>query len=245
LKLREETLALQRAKLGPDHPLTLNSMNNLAASYLILGRHAEALQLHEETLELRKIKLGPDHPHTLWSMWSVAEALIALDRGAEAVEVIDECLMRADGKPVDSRLAPGVLDLRLRHFEKTGNAAGCRETAQMWEKLNRTSAGSLYIAACMRAVAATVQGNDPGNDPGAHAPRLAGAHAPRLAGADAPRLAGADASRLAKEDADRAMSWLTQAVAAGFTDRSKIEADKDLAYLRDRRDFQRLVSDLK
>ena len=32
LKLGEETLALRRAKLGPDHPGTLSSMNNLANS---------------------------------------------------------------------------------------------------------------------------------------------------------------------------------------------------------------------
>ena len=65
LKLREETLALRKAKLGPDHPDTLTSMNNLANSYPALGRHAEALKLHEETLALRKAKLGPDHPDTL------------------------------------------------------------------------------------------------------------------------------------------------------------------------------------
>ncbi len=33
LKLREETLALYKAKLGPDHPDTLRSMSNLAISY--------------------------------------------------------------------------------------------------------------------------------------------------------------------------------------------------------------------
>ena len=33
LKLREETLALRQAKLGPEHPLTLRSMSNLATSY--------------------------------------------------------------------------------------------------------------------------------------------------------------------------------------------------------------------
>jgi hypothetical protein len=32
VKLQEETLALQKAKLGPDHPDTLTSMNNLAYS---------------------------------------------------------------------------------------------------------------------------------------------------------------------------------------------------------------------
>ena len=38
LKLHEETLALMKAKLGPDHPHTLMSMNNLANSYAALGR---------------------------------------------------------------------------------------------------------------------------------------------------------------------------------------------------------------
>ena len=74
LKLREETLALRKAKLGPDHPDTLTSMNNLAISYDALGRHAEALKLHEETLALRKAKLGPDHPDTLTSMNNLATA---------------------------------------------------------------------------------------------------------------------------------------------------------------------------
>ena len=45
LKLREQTLALRKAKLGPDHPDTLSSMNNLAVSYAALGRQAEALKL--------------------------------------------------------------------------------------------------------------------------------------------------------------------------------------------------------
>ena len=54
-----------KAKLGPDHPDTLKSMNNLAISYAGLGRHAEALKLNEETLALMKAKLGPDHPDTL------------------------------------------------------------------------------------------------------------------------------------------------------------------------------------
>ncbi len=45
LKLYEETLALLKAKLGPDHPDTLGSMDNLADSYADLGRPADALKL--------------------------------------------------------------------------------------------------------------------------------------------------------------------------------------------------------
>jgi hypothetical protein len=45
LKLNEETLALRKAKLGPDHPDTLASMRDLAESYLAAGRVREALPL--------------------------------------------------------------------------------------------------------------------------------------------------------------------------------------------------------
>jgi hypothetical protein len=58
-KLFEETLTLQKAKLGPDHPDTLKSMNSLAISYAALGRHTDARLLFEETLALRKAELGP------------------------------------------------------------------------------------------------------------------------------------------------------------------------------------------
>jgi hypothetical protein len=40
LKLLEETLVLDKAKLGSDHPDTLLSMQNLATFYPVLSRHA-------------------------------------------------------------------------------------------------------------------------------------------------------------------------------------------------------------
>ena len=50
LKLREDTVALRKTKLGLHHPYTLRCRNDLGASYLNLGRPADALQLFEETL---------------------------------------------------------------------------------------------------------------------------------------------------------------------------------------------------
>jgi tetratricopeptide (TPR) repeat protein len=218
LKLREETLALQKVKLGPDHPNTLMSRSNLALSHAALGRHADALKLREETLALRKAKLGADHPDTLLSMRYLAESLVNLDRGAEAVAIIDECLKRAAGKVVDPQLIPIVLDLRLRHFEKANDAAGCRQTAQMWEKLKRTDAPSLYTAASMRAVTAAV-----------------------TRAANPPETRARDAAA----EADRATAFLTQAVAAGYKDVAHMKQDKDLDPLRDRADFQKLLADLE
>jgi serine/threonine protein kinase/tetratricopeptide (TPR) repeat protein len=172
VKLYEEALALCKEMLGPDHPDTLASMNNLARSYQLLGRHAEALKLYKEVLALQKARLGPDHPNTILSLWGVAAGLEALGRGAEAVPLIDECVPRAAGRAVDPNLLPGVLDLRLRHFQKVKDAAGCRATAEMWEGLKRTDAASLYNAACFRAVtAAVVRAGDKSEEADAEAGR--------------------------------------------------------------------------
>ena len=55
LKLRQETFKLMKAKLGRDHPDTLNSMNNLGSTYYELHRTQDALKIFEETLELRLV----------------------------------------------------------------------------------------------------------------------------------------------------------------------------------------------
>jgi serine/threonine protein kinase len=218
LKLREETLTLQKAKLGTDHPDTLISMHNLAGSYHALGRHADALKLHEATLALKKAKLGPDHPDTLLSMGGMVDTLAKLDRGAEAVPIIDECFQRAVGKVVHPYLLPSVMSMRLWHFAKTNNVAGCRQTAEMWENLKRTDAVGLYHAARMRAVTADVlRKADPSPEGG----------------------------KQADDEADRAMAWLKQAVAAGFKNAACLNQDKCLNPLRDREDFTQLVTELQ
>ena len=62
LPLFEETLALMKAKLGPDHPDTLTSMNNLAMGYQAAGKLDKALPLYEETLALRRPSSAPTTP---------------------------------------------------------------------------------------------------------------------------------------------------------------------------------------
>jgi tetratricopeptide (TPR) repeat protein len=222
LKLREEVLPLMQAQVGHDNPITLLNMAALAHSYALAGRETEALMLREKMLALARAKLDPDHPDTLMSMADLAVSLMAVNRGGEAVPLIDEYVRRAEGK----RLRPGLpprepqlIELRLRHFEKNQDASGCRATAEMWERLNRTDAGSLYNAACYRAVTAAVVRVDP-------------------------KPAGTDATRLATEEADRAMAWLRKAVAAGFMNVEHMKQDNDLDALRQREDFKRLLAEL-
>jgi len=58
--------------LGPDHPDTLASRNNLAVSYTHVGRHEDALALNQQVLADRVRVLGNDHPDTLHSRNNLA-----------------------------------------------------------------------------------------------------------------------------------------------------------------------------
>jgi hypothetical protein len=217
-KLNEQTLALRKAKLGASHPNTLSSMYQLAISESALGRHADALKLFEETLALRKAKLGPDHRQSLETMHNVAEELFALNRDAEALPIIDECMQRTTGLHMDPLFLPNLMHLRMQHFQKAKDSAGCRQTAVMWEKINRTDAAGLSCAGSLRAVAAAAfRANDK----------------------------SASVAHEADLEADRAMVWLKQAVAAGYENTAALTQDKDFDALRGREDFKTLVAKLQ
>jgi hypothetical protein len=78
IQVGEPLLADYERVLGPDHPSTLTSRNNLAAAYRAAGRAAEAIPLHERTLADYERVLGPDHPGTLQSRNNLAAARAAL-----------------------------------------------------------------------------------------------------------------------------------------------------------------------
>ena len=50
------------AKLGPDHPDTLNTLNNLAAAYRAAGKLPEAIALFERVRDAQIARLGPTTP---------------------------------------------------------------------------------------------------------------------------------------------------------------------------------------
>ena len=60
--------------LGPDHPHTLTSRDNLARAYWSAGRLREAITLYERNLADRERLLGPNHPDTLTSRGNLAGA---------------------------------------------------------------------------------------------------------------------------------------------------------------------------
>jgi tetratricopeptide (TPR) repeat protein len=70
--------------IGPEHPDTLTSRNNLATVLRDLGKLAEAEAEHRVVLDIRTRVLGPEHPDTLTSRSNLAVVLRRLGRFEEA-----------------------------------------------------------------------------------------------------------------------------------------------------------------
>jgi serine/threonine protein kinase/tetratricopeptide (TPR) repeat protein len=98
--LQRQALETRRRLLGPDHPDTLTSMDDVAETLYFAGRHADAATLHRETLASRKRVLGPGHRDTLLSMSNLGLALAGLGQYEEAEALYKDALearRRLDG----------------------------------------------------------------------------------------------------------------------------------------------------
>ncbi|OLO92185.1 tetratricopeptide repeat protein, partial [Actinomyces naeslundii] len=65
ITLYEQNLKDRTHILGPHHPSTLTSRNNLAYAYQATGRLDKAITLYEQNLKDFEDLLGPNHPSTL------------------------------------------------------------------------------------------------------------------------------------------------------------------------------------
>ncbi|KAF2628861.1 kinesin light chain 1 [Macroventuria anomochaeta] len=88
----QQVLSMIENALGPEHPHTLTSMNNVALALNGQGKYAEAETMHRETLRLSKKVSGDEHPDTLKSMNNVAQALSNQGKYADAEEMHRETL---------------------------------------------------------------------------------------------------------------------------------------------------------
>jgi tetratricopeptide (TPR) repeat protein len=78
--------------LGPDDPLTVVSMHNLALTYLRQGRYKLAMELGEQVVEKRERAPGPEHLDTLTSVSVLAAAYCSLGRLARGAELQKQVL---------------------------------------------------------------------------------------------------------------------------------------------------------
>ena len=77
-------LELRERALGPEHPDTARSANNLGVMLSMQGRHAEAEVLFRRALAAIEIARGGAHPDTAGALNNVGAALDQQGRHAEA-----------------------------------------------------------------------------------------------------------------------------------------------------------------
>lgn len=88
----KRALELRKIHLGPDHPDTLASMDNLAQAYMWVARHQDSIALRQQLLENRKSILGPDHPETLSSIARLGDAYLRAGRLDMACRLLEQLL---------------------------------------------------------------------------------------------------------------------------------------------------------
>ncbi|MFJ7911284.1 tetratricopeptide repeat protein [Kitasatospora sp. NPDC096204] len=96
--------------LGSDHPDTLTSRNNLAATYSNAGYTDDALRLQEEVLADRQRVLGRDHSATLTARNNLASTYRDAGRTDDAVNLMEQVL--ADRRRVLDDDHPDTLTAR-------------------------------------------------------------------------------------------------------------------------------------
>jgi tetratricopeptide (TPR) repeat protein len=119
--LYEGTLAVERAKLGRDHPRTLRTLSNLASAHWVVGRKASAIRLFEEVLGIQTAKFGPDHAQTLTMGYNLAICYRSTGQAAKAAPLFEGALAVYRVKPgtgdegtliTMNHLASAYLDLK-------------------------------------------------------------------------------------------------------------------------------------
>src|SRR5260221_5761802 len=72
IPIAKKLLVIQKRVLGPEHPDTVSSLNNLGALYEGMGDYAAAEPLFQQALQIRKKVLGPEHLDTASSLNNLA-----------------------------------------------------------------------------------------------------------------------------------------------------------------------------
>jgi len=85
-------LAIREKSLGPEHPDTATSLNNLALFYRSMGDYTAALPLYQHALAISEKAHGPDHPRTATSLNNLA---VLLDDSMGAYVLVEPLYQRA------------------------------------------------------------------------------------------------------------------------------------------------------
>ncbi len=93
--LRLEILNVNKAKLGPEDPATIQAAARLGDLYRRMGQFEKAIPPWEDVLKYRTAKLGRDKPETLSAMWLLGWAYKETGRLPEAIALLEEAAAKS------------------------------------------------------------------------------------------------------------------------------------------------------
>ena len=120
----ERALAIREQALGPLHPTTAQSLNNLGFLLYYEKNYAGALPLIQRVLVIRQQRLGPDHPDTQGS----AQSLAVIEQAAQAASAPRPAQIAAQAQEAAAAALEGETEDELAAL-----AARLEEVAQQAE----------------------------------------------------------------------------------------------------------------
>ncbi len=125
--LFERTLAIREKALGPAHPDTAASLNNLAALLQAQGDLAAARPLYERALAIYEKAFGPEHPDTATSLNNLA-SLLQYQRDFAAARPLYERALTIRGKALgpEHRVTADSLNNLASLLQYQGDFAAAR-----------------------------------------------------------------------------------------------------------------------
>ena len=126
----ERAAELRKRALGPEHPDTLTSLDELGILYNLQGKYPAAQTLLRQVLEARKRVLGENHPDTLSTMSGLALAIAYEGDDARAAPIFEKVL---------------EADRRLYGDEHPATLAVMENLAASWMRIGRLEEGVALI----------------------------------------------------------------------------------------------------
>ncbi len=126
LPLLIKIVTVKKARLGPQDPGTLNSVNELGVLYWQLRQYDKSIPVFEDLVKIREVKHGRDHLETLIAVANLGVNCRDAGRLKEAIALLEEA-HRAAKKYRELRWVTGEL---LATYAKAGEKAKIAELIQ-------------------------------------------------------------------------------------------------------------------
>ena len=137
--LYQRALAISEKALGPEHPDTATSLNNLAVLYNNQGLYAKAEPLYQRALAISEKALGPEHPATATSLNNLAVLYDSQGLYAKAEPLYQRALAISEKAlgPEHPDTATSLNNLAALYDTRASTPRPSRSTSGLWRSAKK------------------------------------------------------------------------------------------------------------